>query len=89
MRDIRTEILEQLSAIRKESDLTAAELASKMGLAPTSGSTVIKRVVRGKTKIENLDLYAQALGVDIIYSARMILPDGTEITVSGYIDQKD
>lgn len=85
MRDIRSEILDVLKPIQGN-DLSKA--AYIMGLPVKSMRTVINRMGRDNPKIDTITRYAQALDVDIIYSARLILPDGSERTVTGIIETK-
>lgn len=88
MKDIRKEIIQVLTDVRKRQNLSYEELGKRLNLTTTSASTVISRMTRGyrsQVKIENIERYAEALDVDIIYTARLLFPDGTEQTVTGII----
>lgn len=88
MQDLRREIISALNEVRRRQNFTNEEMAKRMGVTLRSAATILSRLNTGRSslaKMESIEHYAEALDVDIIYTARLLLPDGTEQTVTGII----
>ncbi len=88
MNDIRREVIAALNEVRRRQLVTNDVLAERLGVTPRSAGTILSRLTTGYkhvSKFESIERYAEALDVDIIYTARLLLPDGSEKTVTGII----
>lgn len=86
--DLRHQILAALEQIPDRPSLSI--VAKRMGVAPNTISVMLHRTRRHhEPKIESITRYAEALGVDITYSAHLTMPDGTSTVVDGSLTTKD